>query len=338
MKPVISVIIPVYNMERYLARCLDSVLGSTVREIEVICIDDGSLDQSTQILRGYQARDDRVVVLTKQNGGVSSARNEGMNHVNGEYVLFVDADDFVHPQFFELLLYAQEITNADFVTSRHRAVTDKDLPIRMDTLPKAPADVRKIDCKELFKRHDLCGYCCGKLMKTETVQNVRFREDISYGEDTLFVSELWESNCSMRSAVLDLALYYYYQREDSLSNASLKKQMDATRIFARKAFESEDKEMFFLDRAIKYSLTRRYLASHIILDRHIARECSGYLRSGLKKVAHSKIYTGKEKLIYSIFIMVPASYWLFRSLKEPYMWRWEKVERRKRRLKKRTGS
>ena len=109
-EPLISVIIPIYNMEFYLERCVDSVLNNTYQNLEVICVDDGSTDHSMEILRRYEAADPRIVVIAKENGGVSSARNAGLDRMTGEYVTFIDSDDFVHPQYVELLYRAVQDT------------------------------------------------------------------------------------------------------------------------------------------------------------------------------------------------------------------------------------
>ena len=104
----ISVIIPVYNTAPYLKRCLDSVLGSTYRNLEVICVNDGSTDESLSILEHYQELDDRIVVINQNNRGLSAARNTGMAKATGEFLSFVDSDDWVHPQMFELLRNAMD--------------------------------------------------------------------------------------------------------------------------------------------------------------------------------------------------------------------------------------
>ncbi len=95
MKPKISIVIPVYNVESYLKQCLDSALGQTLREIEIICVNDGSPDHSHAILEEYAAKDPRMIVIQQQNQGLSGARNTGMAHVSGEYILFLDADDWL---------------------------------------------------------------------------------------------------------------------------------------------------------------------------------------------------------------------------------------------------
>ena len=98
----ISVIIPVYNVEKYLRRCLDSVLNQTFSDWQAICVNDGSPDASDKILAEYAARDPRFVVVTKENGGLSDARNAGMEHATGEYIMYLDSDDFIHPQTMEI--------------------------------------------------------------------------------------------------------------------------------------------------------------------------------------------------------------------------------------------
>ena len=99
--PFVSVIIPVYNAEKYLADCLDSVCGQTLRDIEIICVDDGSADGSAGILREYAAKDSRISVITQPNAGAGAARNRGMEEASGEYLAFIDADDFWKPQLLE---------------------------------------------------------------------------------------------------------------------------------------------------------------------------------------------------------------------------------------------
>ena len=114
--PKVSVIVPVYNVERYLRRCLDSILGQTMPDWEAICVDDGSPDGSASILAEYAERDSRFRILTKENGGLSSARNAGTAWARGEFVNYVDSDDFIHPQTFELAVALAERDRSDIVS------------------------------------------------------------------------------------------------------------------------------------------------------------------------------------------------------------------------------
>ena len=94
---MISVIVPVFNVEKYLSNCLESILNQSVRDLEIICVDDGSTDGSLNILHDFAKKDSRIKALTKPNGGLSSSRNFGLDHANGDYVCFVDSDDELFP-------------------------------------------------------------------------------------------------------------------------------------------------------------------------------------------------------------------------------------------------
>ena len=109
----ISIIIPVYNVEKYLHECLDSIINQTFKDLEIICVDDGSTDKSSEILEEYEQKDKRFTVISQPNKGVSAARNRGMQQAKGKYIMFVDSDDYVHPRFYELLLQALKEEGAD---------------------------------------------------------------------------------------------------------------------------------------------------------------------------------------------------------------------------------
>ena len=113
--PEISVIIPVYNQELYLEQCLDSVLGQTLRDIEVLCIDDGSLDRSAEILKRYAKQDPRLTVIQQENQGAGTARNCGLRLAKGKYLSFLDSDDFFEPDMLLKAYQRAEKEKADFV-------------------------------------------------------------------------------------------------------------------------------------------------------------------------------------------------------------------------------
>lgn len=115
LKPLVSVIIPVYNVENYLRRCLDSVINQSIRNIEIILIDDGSLDSSSRICDEYQTFDERIKVIHKQNEGLGMARNTGIDIASGKYVAFVDSDDYLEGNMYELLYNKAKLTNSNVV-------------------------------------------------------------------------------------------------------------------------------------------------------------------------------------------------------------------------------
>lgn len=115
--PKVSVIVPVYNAEKYLGRCLESLCAQTFTDIEVICINDGSTDNSRKILEAYTQGDKRFIVINKKNAGVSAARNDGIKRAHGKYIHFMDADDFVDSDYYERMFAVAKDTDADIVCS-----------------------------------------------------------------------------------------------------------------------------------------------------------------------------------------------------------------------------
>ena len=121
----VSVIIPVYNTENYLRECLDSVLAQTLREIEVICVDDGSTDNSLNILKEYQNKDTRIVVLTQENRSAGAARNYGLSIAKGKYLSFLDSDDFFDKELLRKAYKNAEKNNADIVVYKFKRYNEK---------------------------------------------------------------------------------------------------------------------------------------------------------------------------------------------------------------------
>lgn len=145
--PAISIIIPVYNVEKYLRRCLDSVLNQTFADWEAICVNDGSPDNSADILAEYAARDSRFVVVTQKNGGLSDARNTGMKHATGKYIMYLDSDDFIHPQTMEIAHYMAVRDGSDIVSFNYDRAYRPRLMLRhflkMDTDNVIPRQIHK---------------------------------------------------------------------------------------------------------------------------------------------------------------------------------------------------
>ena len=145
--PAISIIIPVYNVEKYLRRCLDSVLNQTFTDWQAICVNDGSPDGSGEILAEYAARDSRFIIVNKENGGLSDARNAGLPHATGEYIMYLDSDDFIHPQTMEIAYHMARRDNSDIVSFTYDRVYRPQLMVRhvlgMDTDGVVPRAMHK---------------------------------------------------------------------------------------------------------------------------------------------------------------------------------------------------
>ena len=119
MEPLLSIIVPIYNVEQYIDKCIQSILNQTYQNLEIILVDDGATDRSGSIADSYAAKDKRIKVFHKENGGISDARNYGLDHVTGDYILFVDSDDFIENTMCERLFTIANSTHADMVSCNY---------------------------------------------------------------------------------------------------------------------------------------------------------------------------------------------------------------------------
>ena len=329
-QPLISVIIPVYNMELYLERCLDSVLNNTYRNLEVICIDDGSTDRSLDILHRFETEDSRIVVIAKENGGVSSARNAGLDRMAGEYFTFVDPDDYVHPQYIELLYRTLKESRTSISICAFQQVEDG-TPLKPEKISFDPDTIQVYSFSQIVKEHSLRAYSGGRLICNTLAAGVRFRDKMQYGEDTLFFSEICERERTGKVSFTPYMLYYYFQRNDSLTKtASAELQLQYIETIFEKLFQTENQDVLYLDHAIRVCLPLRYMTTYILGNRAVARKCNTLLHSSLGRIAKTKIFSVKEKVGICTCILVPRTYWLYRVIKDPSMLKWEKMERKAR--------
>ena len=216
MKPKVSIIIPVYKVEKFLTRCLDSVLGQTLKEIEVILVDDGSPDNCGRICDEYAAKDKRVIVIHKKNAGVSAARNSGLEVASGEFVGFVDSDDYVAATMFEDMYRQAVLADAEMAMCQF-VITDGVTDELVHRSSGDDFEVLKFDNKKAFEI--IADFSCpvqvmvwNKLFKKELIQNLCFDTNKRMAEDLEFLMRaLFKSKTVV---YVPYALYAYYaQRE-----------------------------------------------------------------------------------------------------------------------------
>lgn len=216
----VSVIVPVYNVEKYIGECADSIIGQSLKNIEIIFVNDGSTDSSLQILREYEKKDDRVVVIDKANQGVSSARNSGIDAARGKYMAFVDSDDWIDKYMYEILYDAAETHDADIVCCGWKNFP-KNGCSRKDCLPK------KFEVYEDWftaKRRRESINIWNKLYKGSLIaeNELHFNTNISYAEDECF--NLCVYPLTKRVVSVPAKLYNYRVRESSATFSSTKKK------------------------------------------------------------------------------------------------------------------
>jgi glycosyltransferase involved in cell wall biosynthesis len=220
----VSIIVPIYNAEKYLERCLDSLLSQTYKNIEIILIDDGSTDSSPLICDRYKKKYKKIKVLHSKNNGQSIARNIGMNLATGKYICFADADDVLTKDSIERLIVIAEIGNYDIVCGNY-FIVDKDIKVSSNVFTTGKID--KYGCEEHKKRYhqlkttSLFGYVWGKMYKSSFIQEHKLKFNISneiFMEDTLFNLKTFSFN--PKYYVLNEPIYYYYFYKTSTSNKS----------------------------------------------------------------------------------------------------------------------
>ena len=212
--PKISVFVPVYNTEKYLRQCIDSILAQTFTDFELLLINDGSTDGSGAICDEYAQKDSRVRVFHQENGGVSSARNLGLNNVRGEWISFVDSDDWVKKNFLDKLIVNSE--NVDLVCVGFIQIEDKLKYRNVDYEGNAS------ECLGLFFENRILGFLWNKLFKTDIIKsnNLLLNESISFREDEEFVLRYF---CYITKVNSISYSCYYYDNKSDLSNIGCRK-------------------------------------------------------------------------------------------------------------------
>ena len=221
-KALISVIIPVYKVEKYLDKCVESIVNQTYKNLEILLVDDGSPDNCPKMCDDWAKKDDRIKVIHKENAGVSMARNTGIDNASGEYIAFVDSDDYILPTMYEKLLESAEQNNSDIVMCRFSNVYEDGRA--KDNFEK---NLLTVNSKSIFsnylltevdEREDviyadgIMGNVWRLLIKKGAIGQLRF-EKYTIAEDLLFLIKLIKP--STKISVVDECLYCYLQRENS---------------------------------------------------------------------------------------------------------------------------
>ena len=241
---LVSIIVPVYNTEAYLPDCLDSIVNQTYKDIEIILVDDGSTDNSGRICDEYAKQDNRIVVIHKENGGVSSARNRGIDISNGKFICFIDSDDTIDKLYVETLAVAINDDEVDLVLCNVRDIWINRISEKRKIKEYLSGDF----FADYYKLINLLRFPVLKLYKSQIIKkyNLKFYEDIVCAEDQIFNFEYYIH--ISKYVYIDKAYYNYYHR----NNGSL------STIKSREAYSSEFR---------KLQIEREFLYKNNILKR-----------------------------------------------------------------------
>lgn len=250
----ISIIVPVYNVENYLAKCLDSLVAQSHQNIEILVINDGSKDQSEKIIQQYaQKYPEKIKAFSKINGGLSDARNFGLDRAIGEYIGFVDSDDYVTETMFEEMLHLAEKHQAKMVICNIQKVDQNGkITQKLTQIPNMP---EKIDLEKNFSVFsDVSYFACNKLFKKDLFHHKRFKKGVHF-EDIQLIPQLL-LQCDTLAQTQNFH-YQYLERTDSITKTHTEKGLDMLKAV-------EDVEQFFEESA--YSDKRNELKNFQIFE------------------------------------------------------------------------
>lgn len=212
---LVSVIVPVYNVKDFLKGCLDSIHKQTYENFEVLLVDDGSTDGSADICDEFEKNDSRFIVFHKKNGGVASARNEGLKHSKGEYITFVDSDDTIDSNYIEVMVNGMEVNDADLVR-----VPYKENGIIQNFYSYYESHKSPVINFSSFKDLKLLVFVWGAMIRKICIEGVLFDEHLHYGEDTLFMLQVLLNSKNKNILLIKGTFYNYTNRTESATKSS----------------------------------------------------------------------------------------------------------------------
>lgn len=307
-------------MEKYLERCLDSVRLNSYKNLEIICVNDGSTDSSLSILRKYESIDSRFVIIDQKNQKLSAARNAGIEVAKGKWISLVDSDDWVHHDFFETLITAANETNADIaiceaiITSERM---EKDAPVdRTNTWYKI------ITKAQLNKYHVARSRVWGKLYRRDIIGDLRFISGAEPVEDNCFNTTLYSTK--MTYCMVVPKLYYYFMRADSAVHLNTGRQSlvfpeHMIPILSRETDPEKRQDM--IKRCYNILFAARYSEMYS-KDYKIIKE---KIKNYLSVLSHNlKYLSPKDRMIYYVLSCSPALYRAWRIHDDPTLLEYEK--------------
>lgn len=212
---LVSIVVPVYNVEKYLKKCIDSILNQTYKNLEIILVDDGSTDNSGKICDDYSSSDERIKVIHKQNGGLSDARNLGIDNSTGKYITFIDSDDYITNNYIEYLVTILEKNNADISICDYKIVHNE-----FGFIDKSKEIINIYTYEEcimklLYGTHKLIS-ACGKLYKKNLFKLIRYPKNQLFEDINTTYKTYFESK---NIVVSNLKMYMYLVRNDSITTS-----------------------------------------------------------------------------------------------------------------------
>lgn len=312
-KPLISVIVPVYNVEKYLKQCIDSIINQTYKNLEIILVDDGSIDNSGIICDEYCKKDSRIKVIHQENKGLSAARNRGLKESKGEYISFIDSDDFIINDMLEILISICIKEQCGIAKCETIDIKDRNMPKVSRTNNVRVYDSNYI-LNDIYKKKPIFNPApCNKLYKRNLFDKIKFEEGIINEDEAIMCQLIFYAE---KIAVTDDILYCYFLSPNSIMRSSFsEKRFDVLKAFEIRMKFLKDKGLndIYLKTQVRYS----YLISNLYYNLwknnlHKNEKYIKYInqkRLDIKKELNdNKFYTVKEKFMEQLLVKCPYVY------------------------------
>lgn len=318
----LSIIVPVYNVEKYLNKCIQSILNQTFKNFELILINDGSTDDSGVICDYYSNIDNRIRVIHKQNGGLSSARNAGINIARGKFIAFVDSDDYVHEKMYEILL-SNAIKNSsdlvicdlEFVYAHNVCDTSKNIiNIEIETLTNIEA------LNELYSPRGVnFVIACNKIYRYELFKDIRYEEGRLHEDEFIIHKILYKTK---KITYIPLKLYFYLQTENSITRSAFNiKKLDIVCAHKQRIEYFKNINQIDLQHKAENFYVQAFFSNYLKarLDKTNYKEINNLKKDffmSFKTLLKNPFYNKKEKILWLLFILNPYIFEIYCKLKK----------------------
>lgn len=299
MNPKVSIVIPVYNAEKYIDDCINSIINQPFQSYEIILVNDGSVDKSKEICLDYAEKYNNICLIDKENGGPSSARNMGIENAVGEYIVFIDADDIIHKNYFTKLYSTVEENHCDMVISGYESnFNNKTIPEFKSNTVLSGKDLI-LSNKKVHTNNDLC-FCWRCIYRLSPIKknNIRFNEGVRVGEDTIFNLEVLLK--SRRAMQIDEILYtHVIDNYESIMSIKYKPYLEESILnqYQDRKILSEEYGLLKKD---WYSYNMAYYYSNSIynmLKSNIEAKQSQNIRDDIKRIVNYEMFRWAYKVL-----------------------------------------
>lgn len=324
--PHISVIVPVYKVEAYLPRCIESILNQTFVDFELILVNDGSPDNCGEICNHYGVKDARISVIHQKNSRVSAARNAGMDISSGEWIAFIDPDDWIHKDYLKILWSGIEddtdVVLCNFLSTSRLMVQDADFHL---------AEFRRASLQEIYRDHYVQTRIWGRLFRRSSIGGLRFISGTEPTEDACFNELLYRDDMHFR--ITDAKLYYYYMRSDSAVQRGIGRgTLNSIRPLLERMdkIDALEKRRRIILRCYKYIFSARYSEMYEDDYSEVKKECKNLFKRLARFLPELR---AKDRMVVSAFLISPILYRAWRIYDDPTLMENEKQRRMMRHMR-----